>query len=169
MTFEEFLIKKKIDPALLENAEPSLFSEFRNQYDQMGGKSFDHSKKFWFNKLRRSYHLAEVPKPALHSEAVPLTEQAQAPASPPVTGTTGYTPRFKAKITSEAAAPDIIPPEAEPAPKPAYKPRFKAAAPPVQDNPDKKEEAGENAPEPPKPVYKPRFKPKVTKPQNPEE
>lgn len=27
----------------------------------MGAKSFDHTKKFWFNRLRKSYHLAEMP------------------------------------------------------------------------------------------------------------
>ncbi len=63
MTFEEFFTKKKIDLDRLRQAEPSLFSEFQDHFDLMGEKSFDHTKKFWFNKLRRRYHLKEAPKP----------------------------------------------------------------------------------------------------------
>ena len=64
MTFEEFFIKKKIDLVQLKSAEPGLFSEFKSHFELMGEKSFDQVKKFWFNKLRRSYHLKEEPKPA---------------------------------------------------------------------------------------------------------
>lgn len=59
MTFEEFFTKKKIDLKALKAADEPLFEEFRAHYSAMGEKSFDHSKKFWFNKLRKSYHLAE--------------------------------------------------------------------------------------------------------------
>ena len=59
MTFEEFLIKKKIDPVQLQSKDQTFFSEFESHFLQMGEKSFDHSKKFWFNKLRRTYHLKE--------------------------------------------------------------------------------------------------------------
>jgi hypothetical protein len=59
MTFEDFLIKKRIDPVKLKAKEQSFFSEFESHFQQMGEKSFDHSKKFWFNKLRKTYHLKE--------------------------------------------------------------------------------------------------------------
>ncbi len=58
MTFEEFFKKKRIDLVALEPAEPALFSEFKIHYDQMGEKSFDHTKKYWFNKIRRQFPLA---------------------------------------------------------------------------------------------------------------
>jgi hypothetical protein len=58
MTFEEFFKKKRIDLAALQSGEPGLFSEFRKHFEQMGEKSFDHTKKYWFNKLRLQYHLA---------------------------------------------------------------------------------------------------------------
>jgi hypothetical protein len=57
MTFEEFFAKKKIDLEALHKEQPDLFNEFRLHFAEMGEKSFDHSKKFWFNKLRREYLL----------------------------------------------------------------------------------------------------------------
>ena len=62
MTFEEFFKKKRIDLPALEKAEPALLSEFKTHFEQMGEKSFDHTKKYWFNKLRLTYHLAPEPK-----------------------------------------------------------------------------------------------------------
>ena len=58
MTFDEFFKKKRIDLAALEKAVPALFSEFKDHFERMGEKSFDHTKKYWFNKLRRQYQLA---------------------------------------------------------------------------------------------------------------
>ena len=74
MTFEEFLVKKKIDLAQFKTAEPGLFLEFESHYSQMGEKSFDHSKKFLFNKLRRAYHLKEEPKPLVAQEKIEVNE-----------------------------------------------------------------------------------------------
>src|ERR1700735_890808 len=75
MTFEEFFKKKRIDLAALEKAEPLLFSEFKTHFGQMGEKSFDHTKKYWFNKLRRQYHLAPEIKPEKVHIPNPLAEQ----------------------------------------------------------------------------------------------
>src|SRR5690606_4428833 len=120
----------------------------------------------------RSYHLKEIPKPVPQGEVNPPAEQAQTPAPSSIAGNTGYTPRFKAKTSSEPANPDPVSPSPETgtAPKPAYKPRFKAPAQPVQENTSEKDKEGaeEKAPEPPKPAYKPRFKPQVTQPKSPE-
>ena len=58
MTFDEFFKKKRIDLPALQKAEPALFSEFKAHYEQMGEKSFDHTKKYWFNKRRRQFPLA---------------------------------------------------------------------------------------------------------------
>lgn len=57
MTFEEFFLKKKIDLVELKKNESKLYEKFYSHYEQMGPKSFDHTKKFWFNKLRRKYPL----------------------------------------------------------------------------------------------------------------
>jgi len=75
MTFEEFFKKKKIDLAQLKAAEPVLFAEFEIHYAQMGEKSFDHTKKYWFNNLRRLYHTPEEIKVEKVKIENPLAEQ----------------------------------------------------------------------------------------------
>lgn len=57
MTFEEFFIKKKINLELFEKEEPKLLFSLRKEYEVMGPKSFDHSKKFLFNIWRRKYKI----------------------------------------------------------------------------------------------------------------
>jgi hypothetical protein len=182
MTFEEFLIKKKIDPVQLKNTEQALFSEFNSHFNEMGEKSFDHSKKFWFNKLRRANPLKEEPKPETLKTASPIRkvdlpentsqsredqisrEEAGGEITYPKPA---FKPRFKANIITPpqqqlSDSVSSIPAEAvDPEkPKPAYKPRFKAAIPVTEEL--KVENNKEDNPEQiiqPKPAYKPRFKP----------
>src|ERR1700760_4886553 len=98
MTFEEFFRKKKIDLAALGKAEPTLFAEFKTHFEQMGEKSFDHTKKYWFNKLRLTYQLAPEPKVEkvvienrLAEQTITETlEERTAPSAK-----VGFTPRFK--------------------------------------------------------------------------
>lgn len=150
MTFEEFFTKKKIDLKALKAADEPLFEEFKAHYSAMGEKSFDHSKKFWFNKLRKSYHLAE-------EEAVVIKKPIQTD------------PVEKAPAATDATA-------AKPA---GFKPRFKAATPaePAEQKEEPKTEPSTAASEAsdstvtetPKPTgFKPRFKPGVTKGAAPE-
>ena len=147
MTFEEFFKKKRIDLVALEQAELALFSEFKLHYDQMGEKSFDHTKKYWFNKIRRQFPLApEVKTEKPHIEN-PLAEQTvtdsltETAAPPSPSPKLGFVPKFKAGNM----------------PKPAVSTDDKkegAANTPVAENtppeqPDQKNET--------KPAYKPRF------------
>ncbi|WP_256012961.1 hypothetical protein [Desertivirga xinjiangensis] len=110
MTFEEFFAKKKIDLGQLEKAEPGLFSEFKSHFHLMGEKSFDHSKKFWFNKLRRLYHLA-----AQEKEAKPVQTAIAAQAEPLSSPTMEQVPSAPSEIKETSAA--------SPIGKPAFKPR----------------------------------------------
>lgn len=55
MSFEEFLISKKINIESFRLAEPERFELLASDFEAMGEKSFDHSKKFIFNKLRLKY------------------------------------------------------------------------------------------------------------------
>jgi hypothetical protein len=105
MTFEEFFNKKRIDLVALRAAEPGLFAEFEKHFVQMGEKSFDHTKKYWFNKLRLLYHLSPEQKPEkMHLEnrlaeqtiVETLTENIPAPS-------TGFKPRFKPGMASKPA------------------------------------------------------------------
>ncbi len=115
MTFEEFLIKKKIGIDEFRSGRPDLYEEFRTEYAQMGPKSFDHSKKFWFNKLRRTYPL-------------PVSARPSAPAAPkPVASTiVAGMPDFSTQA-EELLSPTIeqTQPPSQAAPKPAFQPRFK--------------------------------------------
>ena len=184
MTFDEFFKKKRVDLVALEKAEPALFSEFKAHYEQMGEKSFDHTKKYWFNKTRRQFPLAPEVKTEKPHIANPLAEQTiteslteSAPAS--ATPKVGFTPKFRAATTPKPAVEDkkeespasneSAPPLAENAiAKPAgFVPRFKMkpkvegedSTPAVNDTPPPATESTET-----KPAYKPRFvppKPKV--------
>src|SRR6201995_2400096 len=108
MTFEEFFQKKKISLAALEQGEPYLFSEFKNHFVQMGEKSFDHTKKYWFNKLRLQYPLAveeKTEKPKIENQLAEQTitesliEEGVAPAPK-----LGFVPKFKAASAPKSAA-----------------------------------------------------------------
>jgi len=188
MTFEEFLIKKKIDPVQLKNTEQALFSEFSSHFKEMGEKSFDHSKKFWFNKLRRANPLREVPKPETITIATPISQTDIPVNTSPskedqinkeVVGgeTTNPKPAFKSRfkaniiapsqeklIETESSIPAVAVEKTEDSekPKPAYKPRFKAAIQVLEE--PKIENTEEDITEQsiqPKPAYKPRFKPAI--------
>ena len=174
MTFEEFFIKKKIDLKALQAADEPLFEEFKAHYSAMGEKSFDHSKKFWFNKLRKSFHLKEeeIPaaKPAVKQVVIDkTTDTSSAEATKPA----GFKPRFKTAITpavdeaKTTEAPNSAKTETDSAPT-GFKPRFKAGVTKASDaaatTPASEETTEETAPSAPKPTgFKPRFKAGVTK------
>jgi hypothetical protein len=183
MTFEEFFIKKKIDLKALQAADGPLFEEFKAHYSAMGEKSFDHSKKFWFNKLRKSFHLAEeetvIAKPIVKQV---IADTASETSSIHTAKPAGFKPRFKAppiagedevketskkEITDSAeSTPDSIPT--------GFKPRFKAGitkAPDAAASTSASEETTDEAiTSAPKPTgFKPRFKAGVTKTETSEQ
>jgi hypothetical protein len=187
MTFEEFFIKKRIDLPALQKAEPSLFSEFKTHYQQMGERSFDHTKKYWFNKLRRQYHLAPEIKPEKLHIPNPLTEQTITESlsetiAPKPEPKMGFVPKFKAAGVPKVPAEPQQQPQneekpkegvqedtqaAKPAPKLGFVPKFKsasAAKPPVEGNKaeDELPVKAEQAPEKPTetPAAKPAYKPR---------
>ena len=61
MTFEEYLIDKKIDSDLFKNGDPALWTEFKSQFATMHPKSFTAQKLYLINGIRRKYHLVETP------------------------------------------------------------------------------------------------------------
>ncbi len=183
MTFEEFFIKKKIDLKALKAADEPLFEEFKAHYSAMGEKSFDHSKKFWFNKLRKSFHLAEeetvIAKP-VEKQVTPDTasETSRIPTAKPA----GFKPRFKAPSTTvvdeaQATSKQEIADSAESTPDSiptGFKPRFKAGVTKAPDaaasTPSSEETTDEATTSAPKPTgFKPRFKAGVTKAETAEQ
>ncbi len=151
MTFEEFFKKKKIDLIALEKGESALFSEFKTHYEQMGEKSFDHTKKYWFNKLRLRFPApieVKVEKPIV---AAPQVENATLSAPPaestPPPVNIGFKPKFRAGVTKSTSAENTATPKA--------------------DEPEKEPQVSENATEA-KPAYKPKFNMKNIKPKGEE-
>jgi hypothetical protein len=105
MTFEDFFIKKRIDLLQLQEAEPSLYKEFKRHFELMGEKSFDHTKKFWFNRLRKSFHLKEevsISKPLPGQSSTEEQKTIAVEEVSQVTKPTGFKPRFKAAKPQES-------------------------------------------------------------------
>jgi hypothetical protein len=188
MTFEEFFNKKRIDLVALKAGEPGLFAEFEKHFNQMGEKSFDHTKKYWFNKLRLQYHLAPEQKPEkMHLEnklaeqtiVETLTDTIPAPS-------VGFKPRFKAGMAAKPAETSNI---KDPLPKDSATatPEVNEAAATKDQNPEFEQEKAamqdiadatprttddteEKKAEPtvPKPGFKPRFNMKMTQGEAPQ-
>jgi len=168
MTFEEFFKKKRIDLDALQKGEPSLFSEFKTHYEQMGEKSFDHTKKYWFNKIRREFPLAvevKTEKPKIENQLAEQTvTEALLEAGAPPAPKLGFVPKFRAANIPkpvEEDKPEAIDPPA-PVPKLGFVPKFKAAnlpKPIAEDKPETDEPAKDTAAAvPPKLGFKPKFK-----------
>ena len=184
LTFDEFFKKKRIDLFALEQGEPALFLDFKTHYGQMGEKSFDHTKKYWFNKIRRQFPLA----PEIKAEKAPVENQLaeqtitesliETVASPPP-AKLGSVPKFKAGVTKPSIPVDekeelsVTQTNAQSAPitqptKLGFVPKFKAGVTkpafgseinkeerPAAEEPTKPKPSEESAEA--KPAYKPRF------------
>lgn len=74
MTFEEYLISKKIDGAAFQTAEPALWQEWNNLFSQLSPASFTAQKLYLINPIRRKYQLkvevTETPKPIVAAKPV---------------------------------------------------------------------------------------------------
>jgi hypothetical protein len=61
MTFEEYLIKKKIDSTAFKLAEPTRWQEWSVLFESMSEVSFTAQKLYLINPTRRKYLLKEEP------------------------------------------------------------------------------------------------------------
>ena len=86
MTFEAYLISKKIDPQKFENLDSTLFNTLRQYFEQVSPNSFTQQKLFHINDIRRKYTL-EVTQPVVENT----------PSTPPIK-LGGIKPVFKPKI-----------------------------------------------------------------------
>jgi hypothetical protein len=182
MTFEEFFLKKKIDLDLFKKGKPDVFAEFVSHYEQMSEKSFDHTKKYWFNNLRIAFPLSEEKEQKLKDAFKPITEtiakkdtveQSVGDEQTIIAKSPGFKPRFKSPVISDTKSIESDSPKSEISevqlPKPTgFKPRFKAgvtASTPKAQEEKLKEEKIESQEEgqPSKPAgFKPRFKAGIT-------
>lgn len=150
MTFEEFFLKKKIDLNKLKQADDGLYTQFKSHFTLMGEKSFDHTKKYWFNKLRKDFRLSEeeesrlkalYQKPLETAVKEEKTTEVEAVIAKPA----GFKPKFKAatvapKETEENTSSNPSTEETTIAKPAGFKPRFKAGATPVKSEETKAEQ-----------------------------
>ncbi|MGY5252743.1 hypothetical protein [Sphingobacterium spiritivorum] len=161
MTFEEFFVKKNIDLSALQHSNSALYDEFKKHYMLMGEKSFDHTKKFWFNRLRKDYKLAEQeisPAVVKKTETQVASSASAGIASKPA----GFRPKFKSAAPPVADNnPTAESTSAEARPATGFTPRFKSNSTPA-DAEQKESSAPQPAPSNAPAGFKPRFKPGVT-------
>ena len=173
MTFEEFFKKKKINLETLQQGDAGLFAEFKEHFEAMGEKSFDHTKKYWFNKLRHVYPLPpEVKVEKLHMENRLAEQTIIDTLTEPATADSKAAETIPApEDTGKAAAPAGF--------KPRFKPGMAKPSVPAEPKEETVQPAAENQPslptenkqetsaDVPKIGFKPRFKAGATKPADP--
>ena len=164
-------MKKKIDLAQLQDAEPDLFTQFKSHFNQMGEKSFDHTKKYWSNKLRRLYPLSveeETRLKAAFSEAKATAAEGKIPEEKERTGVVtakpaGFKPKFKAAAAPKEEVP--LPPTEISEPKATREDVVNADLP---EAPKEQAPATEETKAPAPKGFKPRFKPGMASPKKEE-
>ena len=57
MTFEEYLISKKIDENQFKQHEPIRYTSWKTEFEQLHPESFTTQKKFLINEVRRKYRI----------------------------------------------------------------------------------------------------------------
>jgi hypothetical protein len=60
MNFEEYLGSKKIDSTAFAKAEPTLWQEWKDLFEQISPASFTTQKLYLLNPLRRRFQLKEI-------------------------------------------------------------------------------------------------------------
>ena len=75
MTFEEYLVSKKIEASSFQQQQPVEYEGWKREFAHLHPNSFTAQKLFLINKIRRAFPLKEV-------EAVPAAP-ASAPAAKP--------------------------------------------------------------------------------------
>lgn len=63
MTFEEFLIIKKIDKEAFRQHESERFAEWQKEFDSIHPASFTSQRLYLINPIRRKYPLKNESKP----------------------------------------------------------------------------------------------------------
>ena len=77
MTFEEYLISKKIDARAFKTTEPLLWQEWSNIFEQVSPNSFTAQKLYLINPIRRKYQLKET-----SSQSTPVSAESKPVAKP---------------------------------------------------------------------------------------
>ncbi|NBA85618.1 hypothetical protein GVN16_07595 [Emticicia sp. CRIBPO] len=57
MSFEEYLVQKKINGEVFREKKPALYAEWKTLFEQVHPESFTLQKKFLINNIRREFLL----------------------------------------------------------------------------------------------------------------
>ena len=79
MTFEEYLISKKIKSEDFKTAEPLLWEEWNTLFNQVSPNSFTAQKLYLINPIRRKYQLKESPAQVAAVEQKPAAKPMMRP------------------------------------------------------------------------------------------
>jgi hypothetical protein len=71
VSFDEYLIKKKIDRAAFQKADPQRFEIWQNLFGKISEQSFTVQKLYLINAIRRKFPLAHVEDPDKPSTLAP--------------------------------------------------------------------------------------------------
>lgn len=110
MTFEEYLIGKKIDLESFQQKEPILFKNWKTEFSQMHPNSFSAQKLYLINPIRRKYPLKNV-------RIIPEKKAEENSAKTDVAVTVS-------NALAETESPKTEPPVSKPA-RPVFKPKPK--------------------------------------------
>lgn len=91
MTFEQYLISKKIDSSRFCDQEPEVWKTWKAEFEQMHPQSFTAQKLYLINPVRRKYPLPTTPAEAATTTPAGNVNP-EAPAAKPA-----FKPVFKPK------------------------------------------------------------------------
>jgi hypothetical protein len=80
MSFEEYLVEKKIDSPVFKKAEPARWKEWSDLFEQMSPASFTAQKLYLINPIRRKYPVKI--QPTRDKEATTEVIQTPKPSKP---------------------------------------------------------------------------------------
>jgi len=96
MTFEEYLVSKKIDSKLFSAKEKELWLMWKQEFEQVHPNSFTAQKLYLINPIRRKYQLKDAP-PLKAEEPVKTEGTSVAPKPPAIGAKPMMKPVFKPK------------------------------------------------------------------------
>ncbi|GGG08547.1 hypothetical protein [Pontibacter amylolyticus] len=173
MTFEEYLIKKRINRDAFAAEDPGRYRAWESMYAQMHPNSFYVAVKMVLNNVRLRYHLREedVPRPATTSAPRPAARRAAPSGAIPEAGRTAAIPAPQAEITPDAlaipATPDVpqetteekpVIPAAAPKPRPVVRRPAALQTPAAEDEAPAPAKQAEEAAKPAAPRARPVIK-----------
>jgi hypothetical protein len=124
MTFEEYLITKKIDETTFRRAEPDLYESWRMEFEHVHPNSFTAQKLYLINPLRRKYLLKQEPAKIAEEKNEKITERKNEVAveEKPTIAVSSPNPLPEDKINQPEEKPAVQ--SAKPA-RPVFKPKPK--------------------------------------------